>query len=137
MISRIPTPHAHVDTSRWPLVNVHLVGAPSDDEYRVTLGRLRSLRSRKTPHVVIIDARSLSEAPVSPSDARIAKFLHETATLRPIATEKVIVVASLHTVRHAFATLLSSSQDNAPISVVQEMHEALAEARTTLRFACG
>ena len=94
MISRIPTPNTHIDTTSWPIVKVTLGSAPSEDEYRVALGRLRSLRTRATSHVVIIDATRLTQAPSRYVEARIATFVYESAELRTGGIVAVAVIAN-------------------------------------------
>jgi hypothetical protein len=127
MISRIPTPNANVYLSSWPVVLVRLTGAPSDDEYRVALGRLRTLRSRGAHHVVVVDARYLEAPPTGPSDARIAKFWHESMARGRLGIRGMVVVATFPAIRHVFATLLPAC-----ISIVGDMGSGLARAQALL-----
>jgi hypothetical protein len=132
MISQIPTPNASVDASGWPLIMVRLSGAPSDEEYRLTLGRLRALRARRAPHAIIIDARLLDVAPNRSTDVRITRFLHECNSIGSVGAAEVIVLATLEPVRHVFSTMTRTSDEGSSISLVPDLGTALARAVAVL-----
>lgn len=132
MISRIPTPNTHIDTTSWPIVKVTLGAAPSEDEYRVALGRLRSLRTRATSHFIIVDASRLTEAPSRFVEARIATFIYESAELRTGGILAVAVIANRGLPERVVADLLRACCRQKADVLVTSMAAALQRARSVL-----
>ncbi len=129
MISRIPTPNASVDTAHWPIVRVTIAGSPSEEEYRVTLGRLRALRIRSTPHAVVVDTRWLTAAPSDSVTAKIARFVCESTMLPGANQVAVVLVASDETAQRAIENVALAAGLTTPAPVVGQMEAALAYAR--------
>src|SRR5690606_23522556 len=129
-ISRIPTPNTHIDTTSWPIVKVTLGAAPSEDEYRVALGRLRSLRTRATSHFIIADARRLTEAPSRFVEARIATFIYESTELRTGGIHGVAASASRGQRERVVAGLRGSSCRQKGVVPLTSRAAALPRART-------
>jgi hypothetical protein len=132
MISRIPTPNALVDTSLWPIAKITLGVAPTEDEYRVALGRMRSLRARGVPHFVIVDARRLFEGPSRYVQMRIATFVFESVDLRTGGALGVAVVSSTDAVRSAAVELGRICNRPDQVLLVSDVPTALECARQSL-----
>ena len=94
MISKIPTPNAIVDTSLWPVVKVALAQSPTEDEYRVCIGKLRLLRARGASHFIVVDATKVNEIPDRAMRERVAAFVNESMELETGAPVGVAVVAT-------------------------------------------
>lgn len=132
MISKIPTPNTKVDTSLWPVVKVTLGRGPSEDECRVTLGRLRALRTHNSPHFVVIDARKLAEVPSRYVEMRLCTFVFESAELGQGGAVGVAVISNNPLVDNAVASLQRSCNRLGHRVIVKDLAEALEMAGSAL-----
>ena len=132
VISRIPTPNALVDTSLWPVVKVTLGGRPSEDEYRISLGRLRALRTRNAPHFIVVDARELEIPPPRYVEMRILTFVFESIELAGNCALGVCVIATRDVLHRAVMALQHACNRTASKVLVFDMASAMDAARQTL-----